>query len=209
VAPGEMAPVKATIRVPRRAVSGERYGVLLAEVVGRGEGNVKTVHRVGVRIYLSVGPGGEPRSDFEIKKITPGRTREGLPQIKAEVLNTGRRALDLGGSLTMEEVEGPLRAGPFSARMNAALAPGDTAPVVVTLDERLDDGPWRVRLTLASGRIKHTATAEVTFPPPGHWGASVIPDRYRWPLTLAGGLILAPLLLITLRYRRARKRRGA
>lgn len=74
-----MAAVKVTMRVPRNAVGGERYGAAWAQVASKGKGTIKTVHRVGVCVYLSVGPGGEPPSDFTIDKITPGRTDKGLP----------------------------------------------------------------------------------------------------------------------------------
>ncbi|MEU0942330.1 peptidase [Streptomyces canus] len=207
--PGATAPVTVTIRVPRNAVSGERYGAVWAQVASKGKGTIKTVHRVGVRVYLSIGPGGEPPSGFTIDKITPGRTDKGLPQIKAQIRNTGRRALDMSGSLTMNEVKGPLRAGPFAARMGTALAPGQTAPVIVVLDERLDNGPWKVRLSLTSGRIKKTATADVTFPTASLWGLAVIPDAYQEPLGLgaAAAVILTVLASAALGYRRIRKHR--
>jgi hypothetical protein len=52
--------------VPVNLRNGERYAVLWAQVVSPKDSrhNVAVVHRVGVRVYLDVGPGGEPASDF-------------------------------------------------------------------------------------------------------------------------------------------------
>ena len=36
---------------------------------------VSVVHRIGIRVYLDVGPGGEPPSDFRVETPTPERTR--------------------------------------------------------------------------------------------------------------------------------------
>ena len=51
-----------TIAVPRDAAPGERYGVVWAEVraAAPAAGGITQVSRVGIRIYLSVGPGGRP-----------------------------------------------------------------------------------------------------------------------------------------------------
>jgi hypothetical protein len=47
-----------TIRVPRDAAPGERYGVVWAETrAGPDSGDgITQVNRVGIRLYLSVGP---------------------------------------------------------------------------------------------------------------------------------------------------------
>ena len=46
-----------TINVPSDASSGERYAVLWAEVSAPPTGGIALVNRVGVRMYLSIGPG--------------------------------------------------------------------------------------------------------------------------------------------------------
>jgi hypothetical protein len=55
----------ATVRiaVPKNAPPGEQLGVIWAEARSTADaaGSVVQVNRVGIRIYLSVGPGGAPR----------------------------------------------------------------------------------------------------------------------------------------------------
>ncbi|AUY54124.1 hypothetical protein EH183_10715 [Streptomyces sp. CB01881] len=170
--------VRVSVRVPSKASAGERYAVFWAQVAGRAgpAGNVRLVNRVGVRIYLDVGPGGEPPSDFQIEGLTPARAPDGVPKVVAKVHNTGKRALDLTGSMSMTDGPGSLSAGPFTADLGTTLGVGDTEPVTVLLDRKLPDGPWKVRLTLASGLVQHTVTATVTFPSGSQAGASVTPD---------------------------------
>jgi hypothetical protein len=52
-----------TITVPRDAAPGEQYGVVWAEVrsAPTAGGGVTQISRVGIRLYLSVGPAGRPR----------------------------------------------------------------------------------------------------------------------------------------------------
>ncbi|MFF5405459.1 peptidase [Streptomyces misionensis] len=160
------ARVRATIRVPRDAAAGERYGVIWAQT-GTPADRTHTVTilgRVGVRMYIDVGPGGEPPSDFRIERLYPARTRDGRGEVRARVRNTGGRALDLGGALSLSGGPGGLRAGPFPARTGTTLGPGDLAEAVVPLDARLPDGPWTAALTLRSGLVERSRRATVTFP---------------------------------------------
>ena len=60
LSPGHAATVGVTIAVPKSARAGRRYGVVWAAMSGAPAGGVREVNRVGVRIYLSVGPGGTP-----------------------------------------------------------------------------------------------------------------------------------------------------
>ncbi|MBV8305589.1 MAG: hypothetical protein JOZ04_15360, partial [Acidimicrobiia bacterium] len=65
--PGQSAQAEVTIAVPQGAQDGERYGVIWAETATPAAGGSVTVlNRVGVRVYLSVGTGAEPVSDFVI-----------------------------------------------------------------------------------------------------------------------------------------------
>lgn len=165
LAPDDLTTVDVTIDVPSDASRGERYGVVWAEMTTPPkDGGVTQVSRVGVRIYLSVGAGGAPPSDFEITSLTPVRTDEGAPLVRATVRNTGRRALDLTGELKLDDGPGGLSAGPFEADPGTTLGIGDTAPVSVLLDQALPTGPWRARMTVVSGLEERTARATITFP---------------------------------------------
>ncbi|MGI5193077.1 peptidase [Streptomyces sp. CA-288835] len=212
VPPDSKKTARVTIRVPRKASQGERYGVVWAEVASAGRGSVKLINRVGIRIYLDIGPGGEPPSAFRIQKLTPSRSRGGQPRITAQVRNTGKRALEMSGKLWLSEGPAGLRAGPFPATRGTTLAPGDTGSVTVEPDDaRLPNGPWKARLSLTSGRVQETVTATVTFPTAGMQGASIVPDFMQRPSTLSWGLgaLLAILAVVgVLRQKRRLARRG-
>lgn len=158
-----------TITVPDDAPPGEQYGVVWAEARSDADagGGVVQVSRVGIRLYVSVGPGGAPAADFTIDSLTAGRSPEGQPVISATVHNTGGRALDMNGTLQLSAGPGGLGAGPFPADTGKTLAIGDTQPVTIALDERLPAGPWDARITLESGLIERSAEATVMFPDAG------------------------------------------
>jgi hypothetical protein len=165
------------------------------------------VSRVGVRIYLSVGPGGEPRSDFEIENLTPARTADGRPEVLAQVHNTGGRAVDVSGSLVLSDGPGGLHAGPFPVSVGKTIEPGGTAQVSVLLDQRLPDGPWKADLSLSSGLINRSATAVLTFPSSPGVGEPVVPQSPYPNAVLVGLLALAcaALLWIGIRWWRHRR----
>jgi hypothetical protein len=203
-----------TIRVPSDAPPGEQYGVVWAEVRSTLEpgGGVIQVSRVGVRIYLSVGPGGPPPADFTIDSLTAERSPEGSPTILATVHNTGGRALDMNGSLELSGGPGGLSAGPFPATLGTTLGIGDTEAVTITLDPELPSGPWDARITLRSGLLVRTARATITFPvagtaPPVH----TAPVRPGWlyPAIAGAAIVLlgAAGLLVRTRRRRASEHR--
>ncbi|WP_198042078.1 peptidase [Kitasatospora azatica] len=205
------AVVRVNVRVPPKASAGERYAVLWAQVAGSAgpRANVRLVNRVGVRIYLDVGPGGEPPSDFKIEELTPARAPDGTPRVLAKVHNTGKRALDLTGSMSMTDGPGSLSAGPFTVNLGTTLGIDETEPVTVPLDRQLPNGPWKVRLTLASGLIHHTVTATMTFPSGSQVGASVTPDPADSPSMTRGVAmgVSAVALLAFCGYRMVRRRR--
>lgn len=167
LAPGETTRQTVTIKVPPDASRGERYAVLWASVRSHGKGDVQVVNRVGIRIYLDVGRGGEPPSDFSIDDITPGRNDSGQPTLTAAVTNTGKRALDIRGQVRLRRGPGGLSAGPYDVAGGATLAPGDTGSVDIALDKTLPAGPWRAKFLLRSGLVEHRSSATVTFPGQG------------------------------------------
>ncbi len=209
IPPGGREPVEATITVPSSASSGERYAVIWAQDASHPDpaDSVRMINRVGLRIYLDIGPGGEPPSDFQINDLAASRTAGGQPEVVADVHNTGGRALDMTGSLSLTGGPGSLTAGPFAAKLGTTLGINDTERVTVPLDKRLPDGPWTAHLTLTSGLVQHEATATLTFPAEGT-GQLVKPQAsgsdLPWILGLAGGLIIL-LLAAALAYRRLRR----
>jgi hypothetical protein len=165
---GEKASETLTITVPKNASSGERYAVVWAQVSAPAPatGGVTLVNRVGVRIYLSIGPGGAPPASFAIGRVTATRAANGDLLVVAPIHNGGGRTLDIGGTLSLSNGPGGLRAGPFPVRLGTVLAPHTTEPGIVRLDRRLPLGPWRAQIQLASGQVLRSAVATITFPRP-------------------------------------------
>jgi hypothetical protein len=153
-----------TIRVPKDATSGERYAVIWAEVSTSGSGGVKLANRVGIRMYLSVGAGGAPPSNFVIASLTARRSASGQPLVVARVHNSGQRTIAISGNLTLSKGPGGVRAGPFAVKLVVPLAPGSTRAVTVRLDKQLPRGPWRAQMRLKSRLIQRVAVATIVFP---------------------------------------------
>ncbi|MER7439328.1 hypothetical protein [Micromonospora avicenniae] len=207
LAPGEEVEALVTIEVPRKAEAGERYAVIWAEVPGTDDGNVRNIGRSGIRVYLSVGPGGEPPSGFEIGPLTGGRETDGTPFVKAEVRNTGQRALDLAGELWLSGGPGGLSAGPVKAEAHTLPLDGSTT-FRVLLDRRLPDGPWAAKLALASGWTKRTATGTVTF---GAVTAAAASSEDGTDEAITAGLVTSGLVLalfVVYAYRRRNRLRA-
>ncbi|WP_205779995.1 hypothetical protein [Micromonospora ureilytica] len=206
---GGEARVLATITVPSAASRGERYGVIWASATSapRAGGEITQIHRVGVRMYLDIGPGGEPISDFSIGELRPARSPEGEPSLTAQVTNTGGRAIDLTGTVTLTEGPADSRAGPFAVGQGVTLPPGGSGQVVARLPAELPNGPWKVEVNLESGLVKRSVTAQIQFPDPGQVGkrGSVISRLASvWTVgaTVAGLLLIAGLAVLARRSRR-------
>ncbi|GAA3421947.1 peptidase [Streptosporangium vulgare] len=171
LAPQGRSAVTATISVPDDAAPGERYAMIWAETAKAAPpaGGVAQINRVGIRLYLDVGRGNPPASDFTIDSLTAQRSPTGQQIVLAQVHNTGGRALDLSGDLKLTSSSGSLHhsAGPFKVETGTTLAPGDVGPVTVALTEQVPDGPWRARMRLESGLTKRTAEATIQFPATG------------------------------------------
>lgn len=215
--PNEAKQAKVTIAVPKGAADGERYGVIWAELPVSGGGAVKAINRVGIRIYLSVGNGSAPASDFAIEQLQASRTQDGIPVVSATVRNTGGRALDMSGQLSLGNGPGGLSAGPFPAKLGTTLGIGQTEPVTIPLSKAITNGPWKATLTLKSDLVSHTATAEITFPAPGATAppvkakASDTPASSPWTAVAIVMIALLAVLLVlaALRHRRSSRRRTA
>jgi hypothetical protein len=214
--PGSRATLVATFRVPAGAPAGEVYGAIMAERPAQPSRGVSVALRAGVRVYLSVGPGGEPASDFTVDTLTAERDAGGRPRVVAQVHNTGGRALDMSGTLKLSQGPGGLSAGPFPASLGTTLGIGQTEPVTVLLDRALPDGPWLATLDLRSGLLRRRVQGTILFP--SHASASTPPVHPReLPLyekktvvvpvaaTLIGLVSLALLVLALLAWRRRRE----
>jgi len=163
VPPHGTATTVVTVTIPKDAVDGERYAVVWAQPPASG-GNVPVVNRVGIRMYVSVGEGAEPVTDFRIDSLVASRDSQGRPVVSALVTNTGGRAIDLSGSLDLTNGPGSLGAGPFPMQLGTTLAPKEHAPATVHLDKSLPDGPWKATVTVVSGEVTHKAQATIRFP---------------------------------------------
>ena len=166
---GQSAQAEVTINVPRDVQDGERYAVVWAEAATPAAGgSVLVVNRVGIRIYLSVGAGAEPASDFVIESLQAARDdKTHQPLVRAMVRNTGGRALDMLGNLQLKDGPGGITAGPFQVEKGTTLGIGQRAPVTVFLDPHIPAGPWNAVIDLKSGEIEHSAQAHITFPANG------------------------------------------
>jgi len=200
-----------TLTVPSDAAPGEQYGVVWAEArstPATGAGVIQ-VSRVGIRLYISVGPGGPPAANFTIDALTAKRSTDGRPTIVATVHNTGGRALDMSGTLQLLSGPGGLSAGPFPAALGTTLGIGDTEPVTIALDKQVPPGPWDARITLQSGLVQRSARATITFPVTGAaTPVKATPTRLGWafPAAAAGAIALVGTALAFLLHPRRRLR---
>jgi hypothetical protein len=189
---GQRILATASIAVPQDVRSGERYAVLLAELPAQGSG-VKVLNRVGVRVYLDVGRGAVPASDFTVDSLQASRSADGNAVVTARVHNTGGRALDMRGSLTLRDGPDGLSAGPYPATLGTTLAPGQTEPVTVVLGKSITGGPWTARLTLISGLLERRAEGKLTFPDAA--GASTPPVKAKNVPLAKDRRVLVPLAI--------------
>lgn len=201
--------IRATITVPSTASRGERYGVIWASTTSapRAGGEINQIHRVGVRVYLDIGPGGEPASDFAIGEVRPARSPEGVPSLTIQVTNTGGRAIDLTGTVTVSDGPAGSRAGPFPVGQGVTLPPGGSGQVVARLPAELPNGPWKIEANLESGMVKRSTTARIEFPNAGQVGerGSVISRMTSvWTVAAATvGLLLLTGLALARRFRQS------
>lgn len=204
--------VHVVVKVPPNAAPGERYGVVWAEVTTppASPGGPIQVSRVGIRLYLSIGPGGAPASDFDIVSLTAARDTHDAPLVRASIHNTGGRALDLSGTLTLSKGPGGLSAGPFPIMLGTTLGIGQTEPVTVTLNKQLPNGPWLATINVRSGLTKRTAHATITFPTGPGVGATVPAQSGStipwWAIAAVTAAILLTFLILAADMARRRRR---
>jgi hypothetical protein len=192
------------IRVPSRVSSGERYGVVWAQAASGPApgGGVELVNRVGVRMYVSIGNGNTGAANFSLAQLAGHRDSKGAPSVSVVVHNTGRRALDLTGALSLSKAAGGLRAGPFNVTSAATIGSGETRTVTMALDRGLPDGPWTAELSLQGGGVTRQISGQVDF-------IATRPTATAAELGLfIGGAVIVILLVAAVdQLRRRRKRR--
>jgi hypothetical protein len=202
-----------TIAVPADAAPGEQYGAVWAEVRGASSADSPVIqaNRVGVRMYVTVGGNNAPGAEFTVTSLAPSRNSEGVPQVSALVTNSGGRAVDIIGTLTLTNGPSGLSAGPFELAQATTIAPGDAQDAVFTLGEALPNGPWSAQVTLTSGSIERTAQATIMFPEDGT-GQPVTPSGPGNTLLIslvAGTLLLfasGAVAAVVLRHRAATRK---
>jgi len=164
LAAGGTAVDTVTVAIPSTASPGERYAVVWASVSNAGDGgNIELVNRVGIRMYVYVG-GTNPATSFTVNTLTGQRNSAGHPLVRAVIHNTGGRAVDFSGTLTLSAVTGGLTGGPYPAQLGTTLSPGQSEPVWFVLTDQVGDGPWNATVTLRSGLNQQTFRAQITFP---------------------------------------------
>jgi hypothetical protein len=203
--PGASVMDMVTIRVPPGATRGEHYGVIWAQqTAGVRAANgfqIKEVDRVGIRVYLAVGQGGAPPTNFAITSITGHLSSKGQPSILARVDNTGGRAVDLDGTASLTAGPGGTRAGPFPARQIITLAPGQSGTMSFTPPKSLPHGPWQAKVTVVSGITTSTGTQTIQF-------GSLVASSAALPVMAWAGLAVVLVLVVAfIVVRRARQRR--
>jgi hypothetical protein len=203
LAPNSGAALVATITVPSNAPPGEQYGVIWAQVSAHGTGNVTLVSRVGIRIYLSIGPGGAEAPDFILGTPVGSRTSAGVPVVRVPVHNTGGTAVDVQGTLQLSDGPGGVSAGPFHSEETDTLAPGQSYPDTFALSTKLPDGPWRATLTMVSGLITRTETVTLSFN-----GAPATAVHNPFPVVLVAAAIAALIILVIIALLITRSRRS-
>lgn len=211
VPPGQAAQGTLSIDVPPDAPTGEYYAAVWAQPPAATVGATTVVNRVGIRVYLSVGEGDEPVTDFRIDDLVASRADSGVAVVQATLTNTGGRAIDVVGELVLSDGPGGISAGPFSAEPGTTIGVGQTGRMTVLLDPALPDGPWKARLDARSGLVQRSAEATILFPEEAGSASAPVDATpiYRDRgilLPLALGLLVLAFVLVLLVWLVARRR---
>ena len=181
-----------TVAVPADAAPGEQYAAVWVETAATNSGPIAAINRVGIRMYVSIGGDNPPPTSFVVDTLTASRNPDGTAVVSAQLHNTGGRAIDASGSLTLTSTTGSINAGPYAATLGTTIAPGDTEPVTIEIADEVAAGPWLARIDVTSGTQTQSFEAEITFPDAGV-GEAVPVEQDRmpiWLLVLSGSLVL-------------------
>jgi len=204
--PGASVMDMVTIGVPAGATRGEHYGVIWVQQAADAHAasgfQIREVDRVGIRIYLAVGQGGAPPTNFAITSITGHLSARGQPTIIADVDNTGGRAVDLDGTASLTAGPGGTSAGPFPAKQIITLAPGQSGTMSFAPPKSLPHGPWQAKVTMVSGLTVSTRTQTIQF-------SSLVASQAALPNMAWAGIAVVLVLVIAffvVRYARQHRR---
>ncbi len=161
---GGAADVTMTVAVPTDAPPGEQYAVIWAETAGPADGGIVAVSRVGVRMYVAVLGSNALTSAFVVDSAVAERADGGHGVVRVALRNTGGRALDLSGELTLTAVGATVTAGPYAATLGTTVAPGTDGTVAFEIADDIADGPWDAVVDLHSGLVTGSYDARLTFP---------------------------------------------
>lgn len=207
LAPGASAKAVVTIDVPPDAPEGEQYAVVWAQSTSGTTGDgIQNVNRVGIRTYLSIGAGNGPPTDLAIDVIQASRSAEGAPEVVATVSNTGGRALDPRGTITLSGGPGGISTAPVEVGADS-IAPGGSGAVTFTLDEAIPSGPWTAAITVTSGLVSKSSNATLTFPDQGTVTAEEDPSDsgvpvWIWALAVLVVIAIAAAIVVAIRRRK-------
>jgi len=181
-----------TVAIPSDAAPGEQYGAVWVETAATNSGPIAAINRVGIRMYVSIGGDNPPPTSFVVDTLTASRSADGNAVVSAQLHNTGGRAIDASGSLTLTSTTGSINAGPYDATLGTTIAPGDTEPVTIEITDDVAAGPWLARIEVTSGTLTEVFEAEVTFPDSGVGEAVPVDNEGMpiWLLVLSGSLVL-------------------
>jgi hypothetical protein len=142
---------------------------------------------------------------------TASKAANGTHLISVPIDNTGGRAVDVRGSVSLSSGPGGLQAGPFNPQAMDTLAPGQTHPVIFALSSKLPDGPWQATFTFKSDLI--TKTEKVTLNLASHTATTAKSHKPFPIIPVIGGiglfLIIAIGAMLLVRHRRAPSARPA
>lgn len=205
LAPGEKIQPLVTIAVPSSAMEAARYGVIWAQTVPPADAaGLSTSSRVGVRMYLDVGPGNGPAPKFDVTSLNARRADDGRPQVVAEITNTGKRAMDPRGSVNLHDGPGGMSLGAVEA-VGRTIGVGNTGEVVFDVNAAAPAGPWKADVTLTAGTDNKKQTVDLTFPDAGSTALSAGASGNTWLYFAIGGVGAAAIVAV-LFFIRAKRR---
>jgi hypothetical protein len=158
--PGTSQDAEVTIAVPPTASQGEGLAVVWASVETPGS-VINQINRVGIRVYLDVGPGGNPPTTFVLGPLTVTTSKAGRSVIHSTVDNTGARAIDVSGNLRMEYPPGSISVGPYRLDRNPTVPPHSSSALAITLPSRLPIGEWKASLRAMADTVTNVRSGEI------------------------------------------------